>query len=82
MTLEQAMEASPINSAFRHPSSGGIVIVDGSATRRFGYYDEDNYWVQEQFRIVRKHYSSLDNVKKVVSANHSDWQPGQPGKEE
>ncbi len=74
MTLEQAMEVSPSNSAFRHPSSGGSVIVDGSATRKNPHYNEDNYWVQQQFRIVRQHYGSLEEVKRAVG-NDNDWQP-------
>jgi len=73
MTLEQAMAASMKNSAIRHPLSGGSVIVDGRATRRNPHYNEDNYWVQKQFAILRDHYSTLKEVKSAVS-DYDDWQ--------
>ncbi len=75
MTLEEAMATSVKNSAVRFPSSGGSEIVDGVATRKNPHYTEDNYWVQQPFRVARQHYSSLDEVKKVVGANEDDWQP-------
>ncbi len=75
MTLEQAMSASTKNSAVHFPISGGSVIVDGVATRKNPHYTEDNYWVQQPFKIARQHYSSLEEVKKVVPANDEDWQP-------
>lgn len=72
MTLEQAMAASSLdncNSAFRHPISGGVQIVDGSDGAN------KNYWVQQPNRIVRQHYPSMEAVKEVVDADNDDWQP-------
>lgn len=75
MNLEQAMAASNMNSATYSPLSGGVIIVDGCATRWNPHYDEDWFWVQQPHQIVRQCYRTIQQVKEIVPAEKDGWLP-------
>ena len=76
MTLEQALNGASMQAICRHVG-GGTTIVDAVATNRNPHYpNEETYWVQRPYKIVREAYHSLEEVKAVVAyADSDDWQP-------